>query len=107
VYDWELLNSNLSFNKTEDDVSSLYMNDGYLFFQANPVEVLVENDSIDLEIRVYEGKQATINKVSVSGNTRTNDHVVVRLLRLLLNWVLNILPFMPFQLKIGTDQELK
>ena len=81
VYDWELLNSNLSFNQSEDDVSSLYMNDGYLFFQANPVEVLVENDSIDLEIRVYEGKQATINKVSVSGNTRTNDHVVVRELR--------------------------
>lgn len=81
IYDWELLNSNLSFNKTEDDVSSLYMNDGYLFFQANPVEVLVENDSIDLEIRVYEGKQAIINKVSVSGNTRTNDHVVVRELR--------------------------
>jgi outer membrane protein insertion porin family len=81
VYNWELLNSNLTFNQTEDDVSSLYMNDGYLFFQANPVEVLVENDSIDLEIRVYEGKQATINKVSVKGNTRTNDHVVVRELR--------------------------
>lgn len=81
VYNWELLNSNLTFNQTEDDVSSLYMNDGYLFFQANPVEVLVENDSIDLEIRVYEGKQARINKVSVKGNTRTNDHVVVRELR--------------------------
>jgi outer membrane protein insertion porin family len=81
VYNWELLNSNLTFNQTEDDVSSLYMNDGYLFFQANPVEVLVENDSIDLEIRIYEGKQATINKVSVKGNTRTNDHVVVRELR--------------------------
>ena len=81
IYNWELLNSNLTFNQSEDDVSSLYMNDGYLFFQANPVEVLVENDSIDLEIRVYEGKQATINKVSVSGNTRTNDHVVVRELR--------------------------
>jgi len=81
VYNWELLNSNLTFNQSEDDVSSLYMNDGYLFFQANPVEVLVENDSIDLEIRVYEGKQARINKVSVKGNTRTNDHVVVRELR--------------------------
>jgi outer membrane protein insertion porin family len=81
VYNWELLNSNLTFNRSEDDVSSLYMNDGYLFFQANPVEVLVENDSIDIEIRIYEGKQATINKVSVKGNTRTNDHVVVRELR--------------------------
>jgi len=83
IYNWELLNSNLTFNQSEDDVSSLYMNDGYLFFQANPVEVLVENDSIDLEIRIYEGKQATINKVTIKGNTRTNDHVVVRELRTL------------------------
>ncbi len=81
VYNWELLSSNLTFNQTEDDVSSLYMNEGYLFFNANPVEVAVENDSIDLEIRVYEGKQATIKNVTVKGNTRTNDHVVVRELR--------------------------
>ncbi len=83
VYNWELLNSNLTFNKTEDDVSSLYMNDGYLFFNATPVEIAVENDSIDLEIRIYEGKQATISNVTVKGNTRTNDHVVVRELRTL------------------------
>jgi outer membrane protein insertion porin family len=81
IYNWELLNSNLSFNQNEDDISSLYMNDGYLFFSAQPVEVLVENDSIDLEIRIYEGKQATINKVAVKGNTRTNDHVVIREMR--------------------------
>ncbi|RLD61240.1 MAG: outer membrane protein assembly factor BamA, partial [Bacteroidetes bacterium] len=81
VYNWELLNSNLSFNQTEDDISSLYMNDGYLFFSAMPVEVAVENDSIDLEIRIYEGKQARLNKVTVKGNTRTNDHVIVRELR--------------------------
>ncbi len=78
VYNWELLNSNLAFNMSEDDVSSLYMNDGYLFFQANPVEVAVENDSIDIEVRIYEGKQATIKRVAVKGNTRTNDHVVIR-----------------------------
>jgi outer membrane protein insertion porin family len=81
VYNWELLNQNLLFNQTEDDITSLYMNDGYLFFQVTPVEVAVENDSIDLEVRVYEGKQATIKRVSVKGNTRTNDHVVVRELR--------------------------
>ena len=81
VYNWELLNSNLTFNMSEDDVSSLYMNDGYLFFQANPVEVAVENDSIDIEIRLYEGKQATIKRVKVKGNTRTHDHVVIRELR--------------------------
>ncbi len=78
VYNQELLNTNLSFNPNGFDVSSLYLDDGYLFFQATPVEVLVENDSIDLEIRMREGKQATINKVTVSGNTKTNDHVVIR-----------------------------
>jgi len=81
VYNWELLNSNLMFNMAEDDITSLYMNDGYLFFQANPVEVAVENDSIDLEVRIYEGKQATIKRVAVRGNSRTNDHVIVRELR--------------------------
>jgi outer membrane protein insertion porin family len=43
------------------DITSLYMDDGYLFFQINPVEVNVENDSIDLEMRIYEGKQAVVN----------------------------------------------
>jgi len=81
VYNWDLLISNLTFNANEDDVTSLYMNDGYLFFSANPVEVLVENDSIDIEIRVHEGKQATIRNVTISGNTRTNDHVIIRELR--------------------------
>jgi outer membrane protein insertion porin family len=81
VYNWDLLISNLTFNASEDDVTSLYMNDGYLFFSANPVEVSVENDSIDIQIRVHEGKQATIKNISVSGNTRTNDHVIVRELR--------------------------
>ena len=78
VYNQDLLNTNLSFNPAGFDVSSLYLDDGYLFFQAEPVEVRVENDSIDLEIRMREGKQATINKVEVKGNTKTNDHVVIR-----------------------------
>jgi outer membrane protein insertion porin family len=81
LYNWESLTNNLTYNQNEDDVSSLYMNDGYLFFQANPVEVNVEGDSIDLEVRIYEGKQATINKVTVSGNTRTMDHVIFREIR--------------------------
>ena len=81
VYNKELLSTNLSYNANGLDVSSLYMDDGYLFFQADPVEVLVENDSIDLEIRIREGKQARISNVSVKGNTKTNDHVVIRELR--------------------------
>ncbi len=51
------------------------------FFQAIPVEIRVENDTIDLEIRIREGKQARISKVNVKGNTKTNDQVVVRELR--------------------------
>jgi len=83
VYNQEFLETNLMFNPAGTDVSSLYLDDGYLFFNAEPVEVLVENDSIDLEIRIREGKQARINKVSIYGNDRTNDHVIIRELRTL------------------------
>jgi len=81
VYNQEILSTNLSFNPSGIDVSSLYLDDGYLFFQVDPVEVLVENDSIDIEMRVYEGKQARINNISIRGNTRTNDHVIIREIR--------------------------
>ncbi len=81
VYNSELLTTNLTYNPNGYDVSSLYMDDGYLFFNAEPVEVLVENDSIDLEIRIREGKQARISNVTIRGNTKTNDHVVIRELR--------------------------
>lgn len=78
VYNPTLLETNLSMNPEGMDVSSLYLDDGYLFFNAMPVEVLVENDSIDIEIRVMEHDVAYINKVSVSGNTRTADEVIIR-----------------------------
>jgi outer membrane protein insertion porin family len=81
VYNKEALNTNLSFNPAGIDVSSLYLDDGYLFFQAVPIETRVENDTIDLEIRIREGKQARINKVLVKGNTKTNDRVIIRELR--------------------------
>ncbi|MEM7374032.1 MAG: outer membrane protein assembly factor BamA [Bacteroidota bacterium] len=63
------------------DLSSLYLDDGYLFFNLEPVEVLVEGDSIDLEMRMVEGPQATIRKVQLSGNTKTSDYVVRREIR--------------------------
>lgn len=81
VYDQSRLDANLFMNPNGRDVSSLYLDDGYLFFNVQPTEVLVVNDSIDLEMRVREGKQATINKVTVVGNTKTNDHVILRELR--------------------------
>jgi outer membrane protein insertion porin family len=81
VYNQKLMETNLNFNPNGFDVSSLYMDNGYLFFSVTPVEVAIVNDSIDIEIRVNEGKQAYINKVSVRGNTKTNDHVVIREMR--------------------------
>lgn len=78
VYDIELVNKKLNFNPAGPDISSLYMDDGYLFFNVNPVEVGVYQDSIDLEMRLYEGAQATIDKIIISGNDKTNDHVILR-----------------------------
>ena len=81
IFNQNKLEMNLFMNMEEGDVSSLYMDIGYLFFNLEPVEVAVENDSIDLEIRIWEGEQARINRVTVSGNTRTNDHVIMREIR--------------------------
>jgi outer membrane protein insertion porin family len=64
-----------------DDVSSLYLNDGYLTFNADPVQTRVYNDTVDLDIRIYEGPQYTINRVIVKGNDVTNDKVVLREIR--------------------------
>lgn len=81
IYNKERLDKSLNYNPVDQDVSSLYLDEGFLFFYANPVEVLVSNDSIDIEIRMNEGKQARINKVTLTGNTRTNDHVALREIR--------------------------
>ncbi|UBM60098.1 outer membrane protein assembly factor BamA [Marinilongibacter aquaticus] len=62
----------------QNDVSSFYMDDGYLYFSCTPVEVAVEGDSIDIEMRIFEGKQAMINRIILNGNTKTSDHVVYR-----------------------------
>jgi len=67
----------------ELSLSSLYMDQGYLFFQSAPIEVMVENDSIDIEIRIIEGKIAYINNVIIEGNDKTNEHVIRRELRTL------------------------
>lgn len=78
AYSKEKLEKRLNYNPTGLDVTSLYMNDGYLFFQIDPVEVLVEGDSIDIEMRLVEGQQARIREVTVAGNTKTSDHVILR-----------------------------
>ncbi len=64
-----------------DDIISLYQNYGYLFSSINPVEVSAENDTINFEIRIIEGKETFLDHVTVQGNDRTNDHVIYRELR--------------------------
>ncbi len=80
VYNSKVLKERVSGDGTPDseDLQSLYLNRGYLFANVTPVETKVMNDSIDVEIRIYEDDPATIRNVSVSGNTRTNDHVIYR-----------------------------
>jgi len=78
VYNQELLNNRLSFSQDGRDVSSLYLDNGYLFFRADPMETSIENDSVDLEIRIFEGPQATIDRVVIKGNDRTHEHVIRR-----------------------------
>ncbi len=81
VYNKKILDERLFMNQNGRDVSSLYLDAGYLFFNISAVEVKIENDSIDFEMRIYEGKQATINNITIVGNTKTNDHVIRREIR--------------------------
>tara|TARA_B100001142_G_scaffold326861_1_gene383235 strand:+ start:7457 stop:9985 length:2529 start_codon:yes stop_codon:yes gene_type:complete len=81
IFDQSMLDSRIFGNPNGTDISSLYLDDGYLFFNVTPVEIATNNDSIDLEIRIYEGKQARLNKINVIGNSKTNDHVVMREIR--------------------------
>ncbi len=76
VYNLKELNKRL--NEDDDAVSKLYTDQGYLFFNVDPVEVRIEGDTIDFEMRMYEGKPATINEINIVGNTRVYEHVVRR-----------------------------
>ncbi len=64
--------------QNEYDVSKLYRDNGYLFFQLTPVETNIQNDSVDVEIRISEGKQATLNNIIINGNDLTSEKVVRR-----------------------------
>jgi outer membrane protein insertion porin family len=84
TYNLELLEKRLGKKLSLDggnDISSFYVDDGYLFFRAEPIESAVYGDTIDYEIRVTEGPQATIGSVSISGNDKTKEHVIRRELR--------------------------
>ena len=64
--------------QTEMDVTKLYQDHGYLFFRVTPVETNIQNDSVDVELRISEGKQATLNNIIINGNDLTNEKVVRR-----------------------------
>lgn len=81
VFNQQKLDRKLYMNPNGYDISSLYMDDGYLFFQIQAKERQIRNDTIDFDIHIYEGKQAIINKVSVKGNDKTNDKVIYREIR--------------------------
>ena len=81
IFDQSVLDERLFID--EDAVNGIYLDNGYLFFQLTPVEMSVEDDTIDFEMRIYEGEIALINNVIISGNDRTNEHVVRRELRTL------------------------
>jgi outer membrane protein insertion porin family len=83
VYNSSLLWQRLYRNPEGPDIASLYVDNGYFFFQANLVEVGLEGDTIDLELHLQEGSQVHINKIFIEGNRLTHDHVIRRELRTL------------------------
>jgi len=76
IYDRVLLEKRL--NGEYPSVNAWYSNNGYLFFRVDPVEVNIEGDSIDFEIRMFEGDQATFNRINIAGNTKTNEKIIRR-----------------------------
>ncbi|MDR1876745.1 MAG: BamA/TamA family outer membrane protein, partial [Flavobacteriaceae bacterium] len=82
-YDAVGINKKISGSDKNDDIATLYYNNGYVFANIVPIEKSVRNDTIDIEIKVREGEQAYWDKVTFSGNNKTHDHVIQRSLRTL------------------------
>ncbi|CAH2560176.1 Outer membrane protein assembly factor BamA [Cardinium endosymbiont of Oedothorax gibbosus] len=78
IYDPLYIKSRLSPGITDLTISDLYTNNGYLFFRAEVVETSIEDNQVDLEIRIQEGKQVTIRQIDIVGNTLTHDYVIRR-----------------------------
>ncbi len=83
IYNREILYNKLGKTQTAEggDISGLYQDDGYLFFAVDPIETAVYNDTIDYEIRLREGPQATIKTIRIAGNEKTKDFVIRREVR--------------------------
>ena len=78
IYDYTKFEQNLKGNKAQTDVSSLYLDNGYLMFNVTPTETRVHKDSIDINIRVEEKNQFRVGRVSIAGNDKTKDKVIRR-----------------------------
>ncbi len=83
IYNREIFFNKLGKTPTAEggDISGIYQDDGYLFFSINPIETAVYNDTIDFEVRIQEGPQATIKTIRIAGNEKTKDFVVRREIR--------------------------
>lgn len=81
VYNKELLEKRMFMSEDGRDISSLYMDRGYLFFQVIPVETNVTDNHINYQMRIIEGKEARVKRIIITGNTKTNDHVIRREIR--------------------------
>ena len=83
IYDKKTMHKRLGIGKEENpedmnQIKSLYQNNGYLMSQIEPAETIIGADSIDVEVKVFEGKQFTINEVGITGNQRVDDEVIRR-----------------------------
>ncbi len=78
IYNYEKFNQNLHFNKSQNDVSSLFQNDGYLGFRLETSEEKIDDDSVDIHITIHEGRRFKIGDVKITGNTKTMDKVIRR-----------------------------
>ncbi len=83
VYNAEVLKERVSGDGSPDsqDIATLYQNSGYIFSTVTPVETRVENDSIYVQVRIAEDEPATLKRITVNGNDKTNDHVIYRQIR--------------------------
>ena len=99
TYDKKTINKRLGYGKEDNPedmaINSLYQNNGYLMSQIEPAEIIIGADSIDMEMKIFEGKQFSINNVGISGNMRVNDEVIRRELSTLPCELYNSSPLMP------------
>lgn len=78
IFDAEKFEKNLRGNEKQTDVSSLYLDNGYLTFNLQTKEIKVGEDSVDIEIRIEERNQFTVNRVDIEGNDKTKEKVIRR-----------------------------